>query len=344
MTSRNLFQQFVAEMNDALKGELGVSNQRQSLESLFKMEKEFKKILMSDKKTGAETYIKFMCFVLDITPEALASYRAGDIEKKELDISGNMLSCRVYFREKQATFNSELFKAFHKLRPNMLHKFAINYLFVKWVLQNYKGPHKRSLNKLKKQIEDLRKRICETNLPLAINRAKTFWSAVPESHLEYMDMIQASGEGLLVAIDKFVPPYKTVFRSVAIGRMTLNLSTDYSATMVKMSPKDKRILYRTNKAKRSGKELTQSEVADFVNKSFKGVSQEEIARIESAATNVASLHSAPEGGLPLEQVLASEQSVETECEDRELKAKLAKELKGLTILEVKVLKLKNGDL
>jgi DNA-directed RNA polymerase sigma subunit (sigma70/sigma32) len=121
------------------------------------------------------------------------------------------------------------------------------------------------------------------------------------------------------------------------------MTTDYSATMVKMSPKDKRILYRTNKAKRSGRELTNDQVADYVNESFKGVSQEEIARIESAATNVASLHAAPEGGLPLDQTLASEQSVEDDVSNAQLRSKLANELKELTILEIKVLKLKNGD-
>lgn len=348
MTSPNksLFQQFVAEMNDILKTDDESMSQRKAMESLYRLEKSFKQTVFSDKKSGADLYVKFMCDVLEISLDTFAQYKSGKLSRKDFNekVQGNMLSCRVYFREGQDTFNEHLFKAFHKLRPNMLHKFAINYLFIKWAFQNYKGPHKRALGRIKKQVEEIRSKLCERNLPLAINRAKTFWSKVPESHLEYMDMIQASCEGLLVAVDKFVPSYGSTFGSVAIGRITLNLTTDYSATMVKMSPKEKRILYRTNKAKRSGKELTHDEVTDYVNKSFKGVSKDEIARIESAATNVASIHSAPEGGLSLEQTLPAESSTENEYIDRELKEKLFNELKELTILEVKILKLKNGDL
>ncbi|NIP30507.1 MAG: hypothetical protein GTN59_08105, partial [Candidatus Dadabacteria bacterium] len=103
-----------------------------------------------------------------------------------------------------------------------------------------------------------------------------------------MDFIQNANEGLMNAIDKFVPPYKTVFRSVAIGRMTLNMHTDHNATMVKFSPTEKRILYRANNAKVKAKLTDQGDILNYVKESFNSVTPEKLRDILSAATGVAS--------------------------------------------------------
>jgi DNA-directed RNA polymerase specialized sigma subunit len=323
---QDIFRQFVNEMNELIDSQTttGANSQRAGLEKLFAFEHQFKRVLMSHQESGKETYQKFMNFILND--------------------ESNMLSARVYFREKQNTFSEKMFTAFHKKRANMLHKFQVNYMFMKWVMENYSGPHRRSLNRIKKNVEKSRHELCESNLPLAINRAKLFWSRVPESHLEYMDLIQAASEGLICAIDKFVPPYKSVFRSVAIGRMTLNMTTDYSATMLKLPPKAKRILYRANKAKRSKQLTTQKDITNYVNESFKGTTQDELYQIESAATSVASIDERFDDGSCLGDRLSNGLHAEAIVGHQEILAKLFAGIHLLEIIEMKVVKLKSGDL
>ena len=84
-------------------------------------------------------------------------------------------------------------------------------------------------------------------MPLAISRARIFWSRTPKAHLTYMDFVQIACEGLLSAVDKFVPPYTPVFRSVAIGRMHGNFIEEYSETQLHFFPVDRRKIYRANK-------------------------------------------------------------------------------------------------
>lgn len=70
-----------------------------------------------------------------------------------------------------------------------------------------------------------------------------------------MDIVQIAIEGLLTAIDKFVPPFSRVFRSVIIGRLTGGLIADYSQTMLHFFPSDKKTIYRANKARRHSESI-----------------------------------------------------------------------------------------
>jgi DNA-directed RNA polymerase specialized sigma subunit len=304
------------------------------LDQLFRLESRFKDLLLSH-DSGKDTYQKFMKFILED--------------------KGNILSARVYFRERQDTFSNQMFKAFHKSNSRMLHKFRINYTFMQWCLEqrvgsrssHYSGPHKKQLVDIFEAVMDVRRLLCENNLPLAINRAKIFWNHVAESHLEYMDLVQASSEGLLVAIDKFVPPYGTVFRSTAIGRMGLNMSTDYMDTIVKIPPKEKRILYRARLAKRKQNITENAQVVSFVNESFQGVTTEQLAAIQAAAGNVVDLYKKPEGGdgLPMIDKLSDgSQNAEERAIQQEVLSKLFQGMKVLKITERKVVRLKHGDL
>lgn len=324
---RNLFRQFIGEMDSMLRENERDDgrDQKTLLNELFILESRFKKTMLSH-ESGRVVYKKFMTFILE--------------EK------GNILSARVYFRERQDTFTEKLFKAFHRKNSRMLHKFRINFLFVKWAMDHYKGPHKKILNAIMKQMLDVRHILCQNNLPLAINRAKIFWSHVPQSHMEYMDFIQAASEGLVSAIDKFVPPYKTVFRSTAIGRMTLNMLTDYNDTLVKIPPKEKRILYRANVAKRKKNLTDQSKVVDYVNESFEGVTGTQLSEIEAAASHVVDLNQKPDDGegYSLVEKLADEsENVEQNAMDNEQNRRMKSGLKKLEVIEKKVVYLKNGD-
>lgn len=343
---RNLFRQFVADMDSLLQANEREDSrdQKKMLDELIQLEANFKKVILSH-KSGNDTYVKFMDFIMN--------------EK------GNILSARVYFRERQQTFSSKLFKAFHKKNASMLHKFRINFLFAKWCLEkgpvlkeekdgkkskvtgylNYKGPYKKRLEKMFSQIIETRNKLCENNLPLAINRAKIFWSKVPESHLEYMDLIQTATEGLITALDKFVPPYRTVFRSTAIGRMTLNMMTDYNDTIVKIPPKEKRILYRAKNAKRKENITDQSKIVDYVNESFNGVTESDLSEIEAAAAQVVDIYEKTENSYSIaEKIFDENNNTETKCESLQIKFILKIGINDLSPIERKILLLKHGEL
>src|SRR5690606_19734709 len=128
-----------------------------------------------------------------------------------------------------------------------LYPFAANYEFISYALSLVDWPNDHELVQLGKRIEALRVELATQNMPLAISRARIFWSRTPESHLSYMDLVQETATGLLAAIDKFTPPYTTVFRSVIISRCLGNLISAYNQTSMHFYPSDRRKLYRANK-------------------------------------------------------------------------------------------------
>ncbi len=324
-SKQDIFKQFIKTMNDVLSENYDKDgrNQKDLLEDLFKLERKFKDTLISTAE-GKKVYGDFVNFI--------------KVEK------GNILSARIYFRERQDTFSSKISKSFKQNKPHLLYRFNINYNFAKWVCDRYRGPKSRSLNHTFKKIIEVRKVLCENNIPLAINRAKIFWSRTPNSHLEYMDFIQNANEGLMNAIDKFVPPYKTVFRSVAIGRMTLNMHTDHNATMVKFSPTEKRILYRANNAKVKAKLTDQGDILNYVKESFNSVTPEKLRDILSAATGVASLDKPiEETELSMIDMLAADgPTPEESFLSKELMSKISYALNNIPIIEQKIIKMKFG--
>jgi DNA-directed RNA polymerase specialized sigma subunit len=157
-----------------------------------------------------------------------------------------------------------------------------------------------------------------------------------------MDLIQNSAEGLMVAIDKFTPPYKTVFRSTAIGRMTLNMMTDYNATLVKLPPREKRILYRHGIAKNRKNIENDAEALDFVKESFKNVTQENLQQIVNAATSVQSLDWRPEDGISLSDKLSGGLSPEDVALVSEKAASMVQGIDSMIVIERKVVTMKTG--
>jgi DNA-directed RNA polymerase specialized sigma subunit len=321
----NLFRHFVSEMEVLLRENEQVNgkSQRHLLNRLFAIEKEFKAIMLSTPH-GTNVYEDFMIFILD---------------DKE-----NKLSIRPYFRERQDTFSNYVFPILKAKESKRLHRFKINFLFAKWALKIYTGPNRKALDLLFDEMLEVRRLLCENNLPLAINRAKLFWSNATAHHLEYMDLIQDSSRGLLEAIDKFVPPYKTVFRSVAIGRMTLNMTDDNSSTLVKLPPKDKRILYRARKARKKSEDISGKEVQAFVNESFQDTTAAEIDLIEAATSHVTSIDEQIDGQHSMADTMADPDSLADQVENSELQGKLLILMEKLKTLEIKVLLMKNGEI
>lgn len=158
-----------------------------------------------------------------------------------------------------------------------------------------------------------------------------------------MDLIQDASQGLLEAIDKFVPPYRKVFVSTAIGRMSLNMRDDYSATMVKLPPRDKRILYRARKAKQKNTDISSEQLRSYVSESFKGTTSSQIALIEAAANNIDSLDT-PQGQGDRSYQYADPTAVDEQAEMNEATNKLLVLLNKMRIIERKVLLMKSGEI
>jgi DNA-directed RNA polymerase specialized sigma subunit len=338
---------FINEMDSLLRENEEISglSQKQMLMDLMKVEREFKHTMMLNEH-GSISYRKFVDFILD---------------DKE-----NKLSIRPYFRERQDTFSNKIFpvlKEYVKIRKNQvdsnkllkkLHRYRINYLFISWILgadkdgvPHYRGPNKRKMQQLCEQIVKMRHTLCENNLPLACNRAADFSSKTPKSHLQYMDLIQETSRGLIEAIDKFVPPYRKVFVSTAIGRMGLNMQEAYSATLVKLPPKDKRVLYRARKAKQKNTDISGEDLQSYVNESFKGITSSQIALIEAAANNVASIDAPADPSNPndvFSRQYADPTQIEDKVEKTEITNRLLVLLNKLKLIEKKVLLMKSGEI
>jgi hypothetical protein len=198
-----------------------------------------------------------------------------------LDEKKNILSARPYFRERQKSFSNRVSPALKKRSAERLQKFNYNYLFVQFAMKVYKGRSRKELASLADQIRDSREKLIERNMPLAINRAKMFWGKVPKADRELMDFVQLAAEGLISAVDKFVLPYRTVFRSVIIGRVTGNMTEASSDTMMHFYPSDKRILYKANLIILRHKIDDLAKVAEIINQDKKSVVRATDRRIKT---------------------------------------------------------------
>ena len=324
----SLFHKFVSDINKIVKRQNLVDKRTQEelLNDLFELENKFKNILISS-AAGETIYSDFIVFIRTV--------------KK------NILSSRIFFRERQNTFTQEMSQCFKVPDPLRLQDYRINYEFIKWACKNYKGPKKRQLLRIKQKVEDIRSILMHKDVFLALSRAKIFSTRAPNWRLEHMDMVQDACEGYLVAVDKFVPPYTTVFRSVAIGRMTLLMLTDHNATMVKFSPTEQRILYRAKNAKYKAGLSNPDAILDYVKESYPNTTPEQLARIE-AASGVASLDaqsvddSGASGSSFIDYMADDTVDIFDDVAIDESSIKLALAFSGLSLIEQKVLKLKFG--
>lgn len=226
------FRQFAASLEAAIAvyGEMPektfIQRQRAQVELLVALEREFRKILIAHWQ-GPSVYRAFIRFIT---------------EQRR-----NILAARPFFRERQDIFTKQISKALRSRAVRSLYKFHFNFNFITFVLAAKKWRPNSKITKLANQIADIRNELVTMNMPLAISRARIFWSHTPKSHLSYMDLVQICSEGLMSAVDKFCLPYSKAFRHVAIGRMLGNLIENYSETSVHFYPIDKRKIYRANK-------------------------------------------------------------------------------------------------
>lgn len=160
-----------------------------------------------------------------------------------------ILLAQPYFRERSEVFNENISDMFFRNSGDEMLNFHLNGFFVQWYLLKFRQKHEPHpmfavADELMKQRAD----IIETNLPLAISRARLFWKKTQRSHLSYMDIMQTASEGLINAVDKYVLPFGVSFRSVICGRITGDLISAYSRPVISFAPKDAKRLYHANKS------------------------------------------------------------------------------------------------
>ena len=247
--------------------------QKQQVEELVRLEDEFKSIIING-PYGVELYSKFIKYICD--------------QRK------NILDSRPFFRERQKVFTNRISIAFKERDPVALWAFHGNWNLISFMLRARKWNKNSRLVAIGKQIKQIRIQLVEMSLPLAISRARIFYSRTPKSHLSHMDFVQIASEGLLSGVDKFCLPFSKMFRGVCIGRMTGNFIEEFSETLLHFYPNHKRLLYRANKL--SGKmsdqyaELDFDRIAEKINSEIEDIKDktnaDEVSRIMAAASVV----------------------------------------------------------
>jgi DNA-directed RNA polymerase specialized sigma subunit len=160
-----------------------------------------------------------------------------------------ILLAQPYFRERSEVFNEHISDMFFRNSGDEMLNHHVNGYFVQWYLLNFKHLHEpHDIFKITDELMAQRSEIIETNLPLAISRARLFWKKTQRSHLSYMDIMQTASEGLINAVDKYVLPFGVSFRSVICGRITGDLIAAYSRPVLSFPPKDAKRLYHANKS------------------------------------------------------------------------------------------------
>jgi RNA polymerase sigma factor (sigma-70 family) len=242
--------------------------QKKQVETLVKLERQFKLTLIKH-SAGVKVYQAFIDYICKTRR--------------------NILDARPYFRERQDVFTRDISRALRSRGPRALYRFSFNYRFVQFALGAYKWKPRSPIVLLAKKIRALRDELVTTNMPLAISRARIFYSRTPKAHLEHMDLVQIACEGLMSCVDKFVPPFSRAFRAVAIGRMTGNFIEQYSETPIHFYPREKRKIYRANKYVGRHAGANPEDIAKEVNKGVEKAhwtTPSEIANLMAAASVV----------------------------------------------------------
>ena len=249
------FQKLAIQINQAIvDNDVDIKDKKAQkilVEKVMNYEKSLIRVLKKYARTQ-EVYAKFIQFITE----------------NENDGLGNILSARPYFREDQKDFTAHIAPAFRNKDAKRLMDFHANHMLLKYIMDNW-GPDypKQAMDIWDKFLEN-RNRLIENNLPLALNRAKTFYRKVPKNHLSLLDFIDICTHGLITGIDKYSGEWKPNWAGVCIGRMVGYMIEEYSQSLLRMYPTDRKILYRANSLKYRLKIDNIKVLTDAVNASF----------------------------------------------------------------------------
>lgn len=308
--------------------------QRRQIRELVRLETEFRETLIRH-RWGPNLYKEFVNYIVN--------ERA------------NILAARPFFRERSTVFTAHISRALKNRNDKALYKYRFNWSFVRWVMSRRKWRPGSPISILAERIAKARIEIVEQNLPLAISQARQFWSVTPKSHLSYMDIVQIQCQGMLLAVDKFVPPadkrmsekeslarFRT-FRAVVIGIMTRDRVNAYSETLVHFYPGDRLKLYAAHKAlRRETGEVDYEGLADRVNEVLEDevTSASEIQDLLAASSIVSADYSPDPEGETVAESYADPTDVDDNVEKKQGISLMLQKINDLDILEQKLLRLK----
>ena len=222
----------------------------EQLEKMIGLEEKFRKEIVK-RGQSREIYKKFILKIM--------------VENK------NLLSSRPYFRERAAVFKSKISPAIKEAKIESLQTFHINYNLVEFIRANWLGPFPARAQQLYDQFIEARRILIENNTPLAVNRAKIFYSKTPQSHLSLNDLIGVAFTGLISGVDKVDADMTDKFGITCVGRITGNMIGDYSETQMHFYPSDHALLYRARsliaRHKVEGHEIVR--LVALINESYK---------------------------------------------------------------------------
>lgn len=306
--------------------------QMKQLKTLIALEEEFKTVLIAHKQ-GERMYKEFIKYICDDRH--------------------NILAARPFFRERQKVFTRSISKALKARDIKRLQRFRFNFTFIQFVLGSHDWKPNCKIVRLARKISSMRWDLVTLNMPLAISRARIFYSRTPRSHLEYMDFVDIACEGLMNAIDKYVLSKNAgAFPSVVIQRMTGNFIEEYSQTPIHFFPVDKRKIYRANKL--LGRQTDQSDMVNLTEKVNDGVENtgktnpQELAGLLAAQSCVSTDLQIQEGEetVKIEDRFSAPPEAQPDviCEQMNSVRSMYTAIATLTVLEQKILKLKGLSL
>jgi RNA polymerase sigma factor (sigma-70 family) len=318
----NFYQVFLSELEKDIRGIKYGENIVAYLNELINLEDEFRNILRKYKK-GLDVYRKFF----------------DHFSEKNEDVR----IAKIYFRERDTFGFGVLFDIIKKRDAEELSKYRINYKFIKWALtQNV--PEKKKLNEIYKRIVYLRQRLLTENLPLVVNRSRCFQFKSKDERSDYMDLLQAASEGFLTAIDKFTPEGKidekeaSRFKSSTMSWMGNKMTSVTNNQMLKMTTKEKYILYRANIARYRLNMEKHEDILKFVQETFPKVTYNQLKDIITSIKISPILSMADSDNF----IQNYKVDVENEIEESNVKNKLYDIINKLGALERKIVILKGG--
>jgi DNA-directed RNA polymerase specialized sigma subunit len=334
------FQKLAERVKNAIVENEGlIGDQKEQVELVMSLERKFKNDVCKYARC-VEVYRLFIDYVY-----------------KDL---GNILSSQGYFRETGETFNKKISPILKEKNPHKLMEFNINYQFIKFIVDNWGDQLPERAQKYYNKFLYARNILIENNIPLAINRAKTFYRKTPRSHLGLLDLIDICISGLIVGIDKYAEEkYNTVWRSVCIGRMVGFMIEEYSKSFIRLFPSDKKILYRANALRQRLKIEKIEDLVDAVNESFEKdkkegknapklpISEIHIRTLLNSSGYISAdsrLDNDGEEGLNIYDYTPDEDSVEDNVERKDTIIKVYEASKNLTKIEKKIIRLKGVNI
>jgi hypothetical protein len=334
------FQKLAARINKTLIANEGVGgDQKKQVEAVMDLERYFFNAI----KRYAKAVQVYALFIRHINHEL-----------------GNILNAKPFFRESPAVFNKSISPALRSNNPRKLLEFHGNYNLIHFIVNNWGGPLPDHVQSIYDRFLKARSLLIENNLPLAINRAKIFYRSTPESHLLLIDFIDICIQGLITGIDKYVGEYTTVWRSVCIGRMVGFMIEEYSKTLIRMYPTDKKILYRINSLRHTLKTedikiLTKALNESFLQDEKEGkaipklpIFEDFVVEILNGASHLSADSTIEDvdgsGSVGIYDITASSDDIAEEVENRNAWGGVLNAAKQLNLLETKIIRLKGVDI